>query len=390
MEKKLRNLLILVGILVVLCVGYAVVGLVLPDEDSTDTPGDGENGTSSVFRVTEGGLTRLAFTYDKDGDGEAELWDYRFDEEAQAWQWVEDPDVPLGKSLFVQYAETLAAATTVKIITDVTNEQFREFGLQDPIKTVTFTDVAGGEQSFCLGAYNTYNGTYCACLNGDTSTVYLLGSELYDAFETPIEDLVSYDDLPSCKAEDLISVTFTRGDRVVTVSRLPVTSNGDGVAAETAANTAADTAAETGAETETETDGNAAVEYAWFRSVNGGELVRVADDLADSMNLLLGDMDYLTCYSVRTEDFPAYGLDADTTGMTVVYDTEVGGTVIEKTFTLTLGGTDKYNYYYANPEGTTLTMLLGGSVWYKLMTYDDEHLSVGDAVETESTETASL
>jgi hypothetical protein len=54
------------------------------------------------------------------------------------------------------------------------------------------------------------------------------------------------------------------------------------------------------------------------------------------------------------------------------------------TFTLALGSTDKYGYYYANPEGTTLTMLLGGSVFHKAMTYDDEHIAAGNAAETDT------
>ena len=56
----------------------------------------------------------------------------------------------------------------------------------------------------------------------------------------------------------------------------------------------------------------------------------------------------------------------------------------EHTFTLTLGSADKYGYYHANPDGTTLTMLLGGSVFHKVMTYTDEQISVGDATGTDT------
>jgi hypothetical protein len=70
--------------------------------------------------------------------------------------------------------------------------------------------------------------------------------------------------------------------------------------------------------------------------------------------------------------------------MTLVYTKTESGQEVEKTFTLTLGGNDKYGYYYANPEGTPLTMLLGGSVFHKVMTYDDEHIAAGDPVETDT------
>ena len=77
MDKKLRNLLILAGILVLLCVGYAVVGLVFPEEEA-DTTAAAETAEPSqtLFSVSEDGLTALSFTYDADGDGVAELWEY--------------------------------------------------------------------------------------------------------------------------------------------------------------------------------------------------------------------------------------------------------------------------------------------------------------------------
>ena len=113
----------------------------------------------------------------------------------------------------------------------------------------------------------------------------------------------------------------------------------------------------------------------WRRSVNGGEAVELAAELGDSLELLVGDMDYLACYSVSEADFPAYGLDKDTTRMTLVYVKIVGGVEVETVFELTLGDIDKYGYYYANPEGTPLTMLLGGSVFHKVMTGADEEVS---------------
>ncbi|MBQ9150794.1 MAG: DUF4340 domain-containing protein [Clostridia bacterium] len=353
MDKKIRNLLILVGILALLCIGYAVTGLLMPDGE-TETEAGAEEGTTALFRVTEDGLTALSFTYDKDGDGTAEFWDFLRSEDGNTWKWTGDADVPLGSSLFYTYSSTLASATASKVIRGVTEAQLAEYGLEDPRKTVYFTDAAGGEQSFCIGAYNAYNGTYCAYINEDKTTVYLVGSELLTAFEVPIESFVSHDDLPAFEPEDLISLTLVQGERTVVVTRVIP-------------------------ETETGGDGEAV----WMRSVDGGEPVQVADDLAASLELLVGDMDYLTCYSVTAGDFAEYGLEQDTTCMTILYRKTVGGAEVETSFTLTLGATDKYGYYYANPEGTPLTMLLGGAVFHKVMTYDDGQVAAGDETAAE-------
>jgi hypothetical protein len=183
--------------------------------------------------------------------------------------------------------------------------------------------------------------------------VYLLASDFYEEFELAVESLVSFDDLPAFSAERLVSLTLSAGERTVTVTRAP-------------------------------SEDSAAADAVWLRSVNGEAPVTVAADLAASLEKLAGDMDYLTCYSVREADFPTYGLHENTTRMTVVYTKTAEGEEVEQTFTLTLGGTDKYGYYYANPEGTTLTMLLGGSVFGKLLTYDDDRIAAGDTAETDT------
>ena len=354
MDKKLRNILILAGVLVLLCVGYAVAGIIFREEEPETTAEDVTSApTETFFNVTEDGLTALSYTYDGDGDGEAEIWSYTRSAD-DVWHWAGDESVPLSSSAFYGYSSTLYGLTVVSTITGVTEEQLAEYGLTDPAKTVTFTDGVYGTQSFCIGVYNTYNATYCAYKNGDKSTVYLLDGEFYSEFELSVESLVYHDDLPEFKPETLVSFTLVQGDKTVTLSR---SVDGEG-------------------------------KTVWSRSVNGEAPVTMASDLASSLELLVGDMDYLVCYSVKASDFSEYGLDEDTTAMTVVYAKTVSGVTEELTFRLTLGGTDKYGYYYANPEGTTLTMLLGGSVFSKVMTYDDTRLAEGDTSETE-TETAS-
>ena len=347
MDKKLRNLLILAGILVLLCVGYAVAGLVFPEETPEETETVATDVTVTLFPVTEDGLTALSFTYDKDGDGTAELWEYTRDPVSLQWAWVGDEALPLSSSAFYGYSATLAGLTSVKTLQSVTPEQLAEYGLDKPAKTVTFTDKVAGTHTFCVGAYNAYNGTYCVYREGDASTVYLVEGSFYSEFERSLESLISYDDLPEFKPEELVSLTMTSGDRTVVVTRTVPNPDEPG-------------------------------KVVWMRSVNGAAATPIAEGLGDSLELLVGDMDYLICYSVSTEDFPAYGLHENTTRMTVVYDKTVGGVEVEKTFTLTLGSTDKYGYYHCNPDGTTLTMLLGGGVFSKVMTYDDEALSAGD------------
>ena len=353
MDKKLRNILTLAGILVLLCIGYAVAGLIFKEDTPEETTAPETTVEESTFLgVTEDGLTTLAYTYDADGDGVAETWSYTRSADGETWHWDTDPAVPLGSSAFYGYSSTLYGIKVISTLTEVTEAELAEYGLDQPAKTVTFTDKVGGTQGFCIGAYNTYNGTYCAYKQGNPSTVYLLDGEFYSEFEVGVTSLVYFDDLPAFAAERLVSLTITDGEHTAVVTRTA--------------------------------PADASAQAVWYRSVNGEASVAIAADLGKSLELLVGDMDYLVCYSVRESDYAEYGLAEDTILMTVVYTKTVSTVTEEFTFTLTLGGTDKYGYYYCNPEGTTLTMLLGGSVFSKVMTYDDAHLAEGDAAETDT------
>ena len=69
MDKKLRNILILVGVLALLCIGYAAVGLIFPEEDTqaSDTTAASDTSLTPLFDVTEDGLTYLTYTNENEG-----------------------------------------------------------------------------------------------------------------------------------------------------------------------------------------------------------------------------------------------------------------------------------------------------------------------------------
>ena len=60
MDNKLRNLLILGGLLILLCAGYAVAGLVFKEDTPEDeTTAETAAEEASFLSVTEDGLTAL-------------------------------------------------------------------------------------------------------------------------------------------------------------------------------------------------------------------------------------------------------------------------------------------------------------------------------------------
>lgn len=359
MDKKIRNLLILIIILALLVIGYVIVRSVVREgggaaESETDATPD----AIPVVTVDEKTFSHLAYTHDADGDGVAER--YAFTRGADGlWVCDERPDIPLDGRYFTYVCEFLNGLTAARVLTDQTEEQLAGYGLTKPQKTVWISDE-NGVQTVFIGAYNAYNGTYCISLGSLPGRVLFVNADIGEAFGYGLTDLVLCDDLPAdgaITADTVRSVTYTKGDRTVVLTYDYAAFDGDGVGVG---------------------------DRVWTRTVNGGEPVTVDATLGQSLLTLLGGMDYLTCESVDEEELAAHGLNGEAAVMVITWvekatedDNSTDGEAQEVThaFRLTLGDLNEYGYYYVNPTDTTLTMLLGGSAFAKLFTYDDADIA---------------
>jgi hypothetical protein len=129
----------------------------------------------------------------------------------------------------------------------------------------------------------------------------------------------------------------------------------------------------------------------WVRSVDGGEFTEIPSAVANALTKLMTGMEFLSCTSIYESKLSEYGFEKTEDGivgkaeMTVTYRTktrildETTNEVVikwdEHSFKLSLGDANDYNYYYVNPEGTNITVLLGGSAYYKVFTMTDSQLA---------------
>ena len=340
MDKKIKTIVVLMLTLAGLCVGFACIALWFSGDTPDDTTQQ-QTGSTTIFTLDPTTLQSLAYTFDKEGDGVAELWSYTCDENG-AWHWVDDESVSLSSSAFSTLTETITTIAASRTLTHVTAEEFETYGLKNPAKAIRVKDALYGEQAVYFGAFNAYNQTYYVSLGDNTSTVYMVSADIYSMFEYAVESLVSFNDLPGeLKEPQIVSLTYQKGETSLTITprQLYETVTGE---------------AGTGEE---ETTTTITAGFAWDVVTQSGETYTLDKSLAQTLVSHVTQMNYLGCLAATTATDKTYGFDQETATMTLVYLDNAGE---QHTFTLTLGGKTDYGYYYARPQGTNYVMLLGG------------------------------
>ncbi len=360
MNKKTLRILILLAVLAFLCVGYAVIAVVNNVRDAEDKEIEtNENSQVVVMNVDEASVYYFSYTHDNDGDGEAEELEFSVGSDNLTWYWHGDTELELTEGIIASYAASLNKLTSTQVIKNVTEQQLKDFGFDKPTKYITVKDNINGSQMLTFGTYNSYNSCYYVYLNDKSDTVYLISSDIFDTYELSVERFVALETLPEIAEDGLLTLTYNDGERTVECKFL-----------------------------QPEDDSTSGK---WMRSVDGGEFTEIPSAVANALTKLMTGMEFLSCTSIYEDKLSEYGFEKTDDGivgkaeMTVTYRTktrvldEATNEVVikwdEHSFKLSLGDVNDYSYYYVNPEGTDITVLLGGSAYYKVFTMTDSQLA---------------
>ncbi|HPE16376.1 MAG TPA: DUF4340 domain-containing protein [Oscillospiraceae bacterium] len=180
MQRGMKLILLLV-VLVLAVGGYLVVSHFAAESEGTD------DAAVSVASFSGDDVTALRFgpaentlTLERDGD---------------VWRYAGDPDVfPLNQSIPEKMLGAVAEITASRVIEDP--EDLAEYGLDTPGSSLTVTTADGGGHSFAFGDTNDVTGEIYMLADGDASKVYLVSSDLPDAFSYSLCDMAQKETLP--------------------------------------------------------------------------------------------------------------------------------------------------------------------------------------------------
>ena len=309
--KRGSKLLILCGVLVVLGACYFGVRQLTADPDVDD---------ESIVLAAPEAPTQLSWTDDSGT--------HTLESGEDGWTWTDDAAFPLDQTVPEDMTAALSSASASRQID--APESLEDYGLDEPVLTISALDEDGTEYTYAFGNLNDMTGEYYLLYNGDESTVYLMDSQLYDAFSMDLYDMVEMEDLPEFGSVTALSVEQPSGSLALRYE-----------------------------------EDSSALSYNsskhWFLE-QGDSLLALDTSKVSSLTSAVTGLYWQSCvnYDADAEELAAWGLDDNAAVVTAVYTAAVDEgeeTAEEETFTLRLGnsGTDGT---YAMLEGSSMVYLI--------------------------------
>lgn len=308
--KRGSKLLLLCGALVVLGAGYVAVRQLTADpEEETTIALAGPSSPQSLTWTDDSGTLTL-------------------DHGENGWSYADDSAFPLDQTVPEDMTAALSAAAATRQID--TPESLEDYGLDAPVLTITAQDEDGTEYSYAFGDVNELTGEYYLLYNGDQDTVYLVGSDLHDAFNYDLYDMVEMETLPEFGSVTGLSVAQPEGTLTLRYEE-----DGSGLSYDP--------------------------DNHWFLE-QGDSLLALDASKVSSLTSAVTGLTWLSCvtYDVDDQELAAWGLDGSAAVVTTTYTAAIDegeDTAQEETFILRLGSTSDEGTY-AMLEGSSMVYLI--------------------------------
>lgn len=309
--KRGSKLLLLCGVLVVLGAGYVAVRQLAADPDELE---------ESIALAGPASPQSLTWT---DDSGTLTL-----NHGESGWSYADDSAFPLDQTVPEDMTAALSAAAATRQID--TPESLEDYGLDAPVLTITAQDEDGTEYSYAFGDVNELTGEYYLLYNGEEDTVYLVGSDLHDAFNYDLYDMVEMETLPEFGSVTGLSVAQPQGSLTLRYE-------------------------EDGSSLSYDPDNH------WFLE-KGDSLLALDAGKVSSLTGAITGLYWKSCvtYDVDDQELAAWGLDDNAAVVTTTYTAAIDEgeeTAEEETFVLRLGNTSDEGTY-AMLEGSSMVYLI--------------------------------
>ncbi len=137
------------------------------------------------------------YSYTKDGT----VYAFTCDSEDE-WSYDGDKDFNLDGSRLSTVIQNLWKTSIVRTLTDVEEDSFEEFGLSDPAGEITVTMKDGSVETFHIGNTNSTVDAVYLYKNDDTSTVYLVSTDISSAYNKSLDSLEGTESITEESSEE--------------------------------------------------------------------------------------------------------------------------------------------------------------------------------------------
>ncbi len=199
MKKKSKTLVLGAACLAILSCAYLLLRAYNKKAQEAELT---QTSQEEILTADEASLASLSFEIDGS--------EVTFLQEDGAWSLEGDPDFPVDSTYLMttlSYLKPLEAVRTLENITDAS-----EYGMEDPQNTLTLTDTDGVQTVLAIGSTNTGTGDDYLMLNGDSSTIYTISSNLRSSLHEALYDYAESEELPYILTSQITGISLDRTD----------------------------------------------------------------------------------------------------------------------------------------------------------------------------------
>ena len=168
-------------------------------EEETET-------AESVIGIGEEKATGIQFT--------VEGQQYSFIKEGDTWKKEDEVDFPVDQEKMSTLITTFTGLTADRTLTDISS--LEEYGLDDPVNSVTLTGSDENQVTLHIGDKNKDTSDTYLYMNEDKSTVYVTGTDCEEALPDTLMDLAQSESFPSVTSTNITEVEVNNGGNIYT------------------------------------------------------------------------------------------------------------------------------------------------------------------------------
>ena len=190
--KRGKKMVLLIGLLGVLLIGYGLLGQMNETATVSETKGNYPLWTDSKT------VSSLSWTQ----DGEA----LSFSLGESVWMKDDDAAFPVNQTAVQNLADKIEKLTAISELTDVTKPE--DYGLADPAFAVTVKDESGSETVYAMGDQTPFEDGYYLSVTG-SDNIYVIESSLATTFNKTLTQLATMESMPEVTSVTRMTVGNT-------------------------------------------------------------------------------------------------------------------------------------------------------------------------------------
>ena len=202
-KKKLIGLLTALVVLILLTAAYFCLKNYNKEQEAES---ETEDTSVAVTSIEETDITGLTYILDNER--------LEFKKENDSWHYTQDENFPVDQD---KMKTLLGNFKEIKAVRDLGQlENLEDYGLKEPLNTVTVTSNNGVETVFYIGSENETTGDYYMYMN-NPEHIYTVSNTFANAFNGKLYDLIVDSSFPSITSNSIIKAVVQQQDNQLTL-----------------------------------------------------------------------------------------------------------------------------------------------------------------------------